>query len=110
MPQLGMGKARRRRRHSCLRDDPQSCSTPRAPLETLIGPIEDKLDAVAGRHRNVRVLKLFDVLCPATDKECHPTLNGLFTMRDRDHLTVLGAYQAMPQMLQFLGLPAHPSG
>lgn len=93
---------------SCVRADPASCATPRAGLEGPVRQIEARLDAIAARHANVRVLKLFDLLCPAGQTLCSPKLDNIFTMRDRDHMTLFGAVQAKSQMLQFLGLPAKP--
>jgi aspartate carbamoyltransferase catalytic subunit len=91
---------------SCVRADPASCATPRAGLEGPVRQIEARLDAIAARHDNVRVLKLFDLLCPAGQPMCSPKLGNIFTMRDKDHLTLFGAVQAKPQMLRFLGPPA----
>lgn len=93
---------------SCVRADPASCATPRAGLLGPVRQIEARLDAIAARHANVRVLKLFDVLCPPGQILCSPKLDNIFTMRDRDHMTLFGAVQAKPQMLRFLALPAEP--
>jgi len=76
---------------ACDRDRPASCGVPRDHLIRPISEIHAALETLATRHGNLRILKIFDILCPNDQRSCTPVRNGVFTMRDRDHLNVYGA-------------------
>lgn len=86
----------------CDRQDPSSCSAERVVLVPLVDHVEGKLDAVARRHENMKMLRVFDTLCPRGDQVCTPVKNGVFTMRDRDHLNAYGAYLLRDPILDLI--------
>lgn len=86
----------------CDRDHPAACGIPR---DHLTGPISDvhlALESLATRHENLRILHVFDILCPKDRRLCTPTKNGIFTMRDRDHLNVFGAKLLTKEFLDLI--------
>lgn len=76
---------------ACDRQDPKVCAVPRAEIASPISEVETALQRLAGSHDNLRILSIFDLLCPERQESCSPALNGAFTMRDSDHLNVHGA-------------------
>ena len=93
---------------SCDRKDLTSCSADRAALEPLISRVEYQLEAVARRHENLKVLRVFNTLCPRGYKVCTPVENGVFTMRDRDHLNAYGAYLMKDALLVLIDYVSPP--
>lgn len=63
-----------------------SCAVPRSTLVQPVSEIETALEALASSHDNLHILRIFETLCPATQENCYPSSNGVFTMRDSDHL------------------------
>lgn len=88
---------------ACDRDNPSSCGIPRAQLATQVSEVEAVLDDLANRHENVRVLRVFDILCPKSQLVCVPVKDGVFTMRDSDHLNVYGADLLRDSFLDAIG-------
>jgi peptidoglycan/LPS O-acetylase OafA/YrhL len=76
---------------SCQREDLGSCAVARAPLAAVVDTLETSLRVLAERHDNLRVLPVFDILCPEDRDVCSPLHERVFTMRDRDHMNVYGA-------------------
>ncbi|MFA8387899.1 MAG: acyltransferase family protein [Pelagibaca sp.] len=87
----------------CARDDLQSCAVPRAPLHALVVDVERALQSLAAEHDNLRVLPVFDLLCPPAQRTCSPSRSGVFTMRDSDHLNVYGASLLEERLLEGIG-------
>jgi len=80
------------------------CGIRRKDISPLISDVEDMLDTLAAQHGNLRVLTVFDRLCPASQKICTPTENRIFTMHDRDHLNLHGANLLKDDFLKATGM------
>ncbi len=76
---------------ACSREGTQSCAVPRSEIAEPVSEVETALEALADAHDNQRILHIFETLCPVTQETCHPSHNGVFTMRDSYHLNVYGA-------------------
>lgn len=76
---------------ACSRDSTQSCAELRVEIEQPISEVETALEALAEEHHNLRILQLFDTVCPMAQQTCHPSLDGVFSMRDSDHMNAYGA-------------------
>ena len=76
---------------ACNREDVRSCAVPRARILQPVSEVESALDSLVDAHDNLRILHIFDTLCPEAQESCHPSVDGVFTMRDRDHINAYGA-------------------
>lgn len=88
---------------ACSRDNPDICGVPRAQLITPVSKVEAMLKGLAERHENLRILRIFDVLCPDGQDVCVPVHDGVFTMRDSDHLNVYGASLLKDRFIAVIG-------
>lgn len=88
---------------ACDREGTQSCAVPRAEIAQPVSEVETALEALAEAHDNLRILRIFETLCPVTQEDCHPSLDGVFTMRDSDHLNAYGASLLEEQVLGTIG-------
>lgn len=87
---------------ACNREDAQSCAVPRARILQPVSEVETALDSLVDAHDNLRILHIFDTLCPEAQETCHPSVDGVFTMRDRDHLNVYGASLLKDRFLEVI--------
>lgn len=87
----------------------KSCAVPRRHLEPVITQTEALLAQLAEQHDNLKILRVFDQLCPPDKPVCLPLRNGFLTMRDRDHLNALGALLLKKDFMKIAGLTTRPS-
>ena len=85
---------------ACSREGTQSCAVPRAEIAQPVSEVETALEALAEAHDNLRILRIFETLCPVSQEACHPSHDGVFTMRDRDHLNAYGAILLKERFLE----------
>lgn len=76
---------------ACVPADVKSCAIARSELKAVIDAVHHDLMGVADKHENVRLLDIFEPLCPKYAPICSPTKNGVFMFRDQDHLNTEGA-------------------
>ena len=88
---------------ACDREGAQSCAVPRAEIAHPVSEVETALETLAEAHDNLRILHIFETLCPVTQETCHPSRDGVFTMRDSDHLNAYGASLLKERFLDTIG-------
>lgn len=95
---------------ACDREGTKSCAVPRSEIAQPVSEVETALKVLAEAHDNLLILPIFETLCPVTcsattwmrsssclsrgtvtQETCHPSRDGVFTMRDSDHLNAYGA-------------------
>ncbi|MCP1232218.1 SGNH hydrolase domain-containing protein [Acetobacter indonesiensis] len=76
---------------ACRDQSFNSCSIPRQDIAPVIDDIYGALHIIAKSHKNLKILNVFEQLCPSQQNRCYPGIDRHMTMRDRDHLNVYGS-------------------
>lgn len=76
---------------ACRDQSFNSCSIPRQDIAPVIDDIYGALHIIAKSQKNLKILNVFEQLCPSQQNRCYPGIDRHMTMRDRDHLNVYGS-------------------
>jgi peptidoglycan/LPS O-acetylase OafA/YrhL len=75
----------------CSLDERKSCRLERETFAPLVDQVTALLTELEANNGNIAVFKLFDSVCPASDKYCYPDNGSSFLYRDKDHFNSLGS-------------------
>lgn len=87
---------------ACNPQEITSCAFERHEQQKLVEDILKPMNALATKHKNIAVLDIFEIACPAIAPLCSPLRESVFIVRDRDHLNVYGAELMMEELHQIL--------
>ena len=75
----------------CSLDERESCRLERDTLAPLVEQVMEQLTGLEKSDGNIAVFDIFDSVCPANEKYCHPDNGSSFLYRDKDHFNSLGS-------------------
>jgi peptidoglycan/LPS O-acetylase OafA/YrhL len=89
-------------RSSLWKDFRADCSVERAQISASIDQVYSLLAFTSGLRKNIYVFNQFELLCPASQRQCSLFKEGVLAFRDKDHLNTHGSTALANPFMAFL--------